>query len=148
MVIALLLLKLLTSASASAPRTDVVAEVRQMFTQVNLRRRRAGVPVLRLDGRLSALATQRANDMIRRSYFGHVTPEGRLPWDMMRAEGCAFHQAAENIAQADGEREAANALWKSAEHRRNALDADYHKIGIGIAINSDGSEIFVEDFTD
>ena len=85
--------------------------------------------MLRLDGRLSKVATERANDMVRRAYFGHVTPEGRPPWDYMRAGGCAFHYAAENIAQADGER-------------------DYSKIGIGVAINGDGSEIFVEDFTD
>lgn len=143
-----LLIGLFTMASEPPSHAVTTIDVREILTDINLERRQAGVPVLQLDSRLSALASARANDMVRRAYFGHTSPDGRTPWDFMRAEGCRFHYAAENIARADDERDAADALWKSAEHRENTLGPNYRKIGIGVAVNDDGSKIFVEDFTD
>ncbi|MGZ3497551.1 MAG: CAP domain-containing protein [Vulcanimicrobiaceae bacterium] len=148
MILTLLVFELLTTASEPPSQITAATDVRAMLTDVNIERQRAGVPALALDGRLSALATERANDMVHRAYFSHTTPDERSPWDFMRAEGCAFHYAAENIARAADEREASIALWESVEHRENTLGVNYHKIGIGVAVNNDGSKIFVEDFTD
>lgn len=119
-----------------------------VFTQINSERRGDGVPSLSLDDCLTATANARANDMLRRDYFAHLTPDGRLPWDYMRANGCAFRYAAENIAEAPDPLFAVIELWNSPEHRRNTLDAHYHRVGIGTAVRSDGTEIVVEDFTD
>ena len=116
--------------------------------EVNRERQTLGVTTLVRDDCLTALAMQRADDMLQRNYFSHVTPDGRLPWDTMRAAGCAFHYAAENIAEAPDPLFAVTELWNSPEHRRNTLNAHYHKVGIGAAVRPDGTEIFVEDFTD
>jgi uncharacterized protein YkwD len=128
--------------SAQLPSTD------GMLDQINLERNVHGAPAVAVDVCLSALANERAGDMARRHYFGHITPDGRTPWDFMRADGCAFHYAAENIAQAPNAATAITELWNSPEHRRNTLDAHYAKIGIGAARLDDGTELFVEDFTD
>lgn len=106
-----------------------------------------GVATLRQDACLSAIAAQRAQDMVARNYFAHETPDGRMPWDFMRADGCGFAYAGENIAEAQDEREAVYALWNSAEHRRNTLDVHYAHVGVGAAVRSDGTIVFVEEFT-
>lgn len=106
-----------------------------------------GVATLRQDACLSAIAAQRAQDMVARNYFAHVTPDGRTPWDFMRADGCAFGYAGENIAEAQDEREAAYALWHSMEHRRNTLDTHYIRVGVGAAVRADGTIVFVEEFS-
>jgi uncharacterized protein YkwD len=119
-----------------------------VFHEVNHERQTSGVTMLVQDECLTALANQRANDMLRRNYFSHVTPDGLTPFDAMRADGCSFHYAAENIAEAPDPLFAVTELWNSPEHRRNTLDAHYRKIGIGSAVRPDGTEILVEDFSD
>ena len=86
--------------------------------------------------------------MLQRNYFSHVTPEGRVPPDYMRAAGCPFRYAGENIATAPDPLFAVTELWNSPEHRRNTLNVHFRKVGVGIAIRSDGTLIVVEDFTD
>ncbi|HTV91230.1 MAG TPA: CAP domain-containing protein [Verrucomicrobiae bacterium] len=122
--------------------------VHTVFTQVNEERRGQGIPSLSLDDCLTAIANERADDMLRRNYFSHVTPDGRLPIDYMRADGCPFRYAGENIAEAPDPLFAVTELWNSPEHRRNTLDSHYHRVGIGASIRPDGTEIIVEDFTD
>jgi len=122
--------------------------VQTVFAQINDERVSDGVPSLTLDDCLTATATARADDMLHRNYFGHVTPDGRLPWDYLRADGCPFRYAAENIAEAPDPLFAVTELWDSPEHRRNTLDAHYRKVGIGTSTRPDGTEIIVEDFTD
>jgi uncharacterized protein YkwD len=119
-----------------------------MLGGVNDERVQSGVHALTLDACLSTMAADRARDMVQRHYFSHVTPDGRTPWDFMHQDGCPFRYAAENIAEATTEDEALTELWNSPEHRRNTLDAHYVKVGIGVATESDGTNIFVEDFTD
>jgi uncharacterized protein YkwD len=119
-----------------------------MLDQINLERNSHGAPAVAIDACLNALASERAADMAQRHYFGHVTPDGRTPWDIMRIDGCAFHYAAENIAQATNAQAAITELWNSPQHRRNTLNAHYAKVGIGAARLDDGTELFVEDFTD
>jgi uncharacterized protein YkwD len=141
-----LVIALLAAAPALGAALGSPAQV--VLGEVNAERQSVGVSALALDPCLTRLADARAEDMARRAYFGHVTPDGRLPWDLMRAQGCAFRYAAENIAEAENPRQAVTELWNSAEHRRNTLDPRYAKIGIGVASRSDGTEILVEDFTD
>jgi uncharacterized protein YkwD len=138
-------LALLFALLSGQPQTP---STQGMLDRINVERSIYGVRSLGADACLGALARERASDMATRRYFGHVTPDGRTPWDVMRADGCAFHYAAENIAQAPNAAAAIEELWKSPEHRRNTLDPHYAKIGIGAARLGDGTELFVEDFTD
>jgi uncharacterized protein YkwD len=140
LVIALTIGTFVSSTQGSAQQT--------VFTQINSERRGDGVAPLSLDNCLTTVATARANDMLQRNYFSHVTPDGRVPPDYMRADGCPFHYAGENIAEAPDPLSAVTELWNSPEHRRNTLNGHFHKVGIGFAVRSDGTEIFVEDFTD
>jgi uncharacterized protein YkwD len=126
----------------------LTAAVHTVFTQINQERRGDGVASLSLDPCLTAIANARANDMLQRNYFSHVTPEGRVPPDYMRAAGCPFRYAGENIAEAPDPLFAINELWNSPEHRRNTLNVHFHRVGVGVVTRPDGTEIVVEDFTD
>lgn len=119
-----------------------------VFVQINKERQSERVPSLITDRCLSALASARADDMLRRNYFSHITPDGTAPWQSMRAEGCMFHYMGENIAEAPDPIFAVTELWNSPEHRQNTLNLHFHKIGVGVAVRPDGTEIFVEDFSD
>lgn len=147
-MIAAILLAFVITAPTAPSRIGFTGDVRSMLSDVNAERRSSGAPTLALDGRLSALATERAQDMVEGGYFSHIAPDGHSPWDDMRTDGCAFRYAAENIAMAPDVRDASVALWESPEHRENTLGTNYRKIGIGVAVKSDGTKIFVEDFTD
>jgi len=119
-----------------------------VFVQINQERQSVAVAALAPDRCLMATATERANDMLNRNYFSHIAPDGTTPVQTMRANGCAFHTMGENIATAPDPTFAVTELWNSPEHRQNTLDVHFHKVGIGVAVRPDGTEIFVEDFSD
>ncbi len=130
------------AVSSSAP------VVLKMVRDINAERQTAGRPPLGVDEKLSRVAEQRAKDMVKEKYFSHIQPDGRTPFDIMAEEGCSFGYAGENIALAEDEPEAIGALWSSPEHRGNTLGTKYRKIGLAVATLTDGSKVFVEDFSD
>lgn len=119
-----------------------------LLSGVNAERQSGAVPALVADPCLTAVASERAGDMVRRDYFAHRAPDGSMPWDVMRSHGCTFSVAGENIAEAPDARFALLELWQSAPHRANTLNQRYAKIGIAMATRPDGTEVFVEEFSD
>lgn len=118
-----------------------------MLRALNAARVANGVPQLVLDPRLCTIASSHAVDMVERSYFGHISPEGGSPFDRMTKANYAFGYAGENIALNQNVDAAEDALWHSSEHRSNMLEPHYAKVGIAAVPSTDG-EIFVEDFSD
>jgi uncharacterized protein YkwD len=101
---------------------------------VNSERSRAGVSALRYDPALARAAQAHAEDMLARSYFDHVSPDGRRFSDRAAAAGYQGFATGENIAQ--GQRSATEVMssWmNSAGHRRNILSSDSNEIGVGVA---------------
>lgn len=118
-----------------------------LFSDLNQERRAHGLHPLTIDSRLEDAAAGHAVDMARRGYFTHESPDGETPFDRLRAAGCSFDYAGENIALAPDVRTADNALFESAPHRENILSAEYRRVGIGIARDQNGDLYFVEDFS-
>jgi uncharacterized protein YkwD len=119
-----------------------------LFNDVNRERQTHGLPPVVFDARLSGVATDHASDMAKNNYFAHESPSGQTPFERMKAAGCEYHFAAENIAMAPSERVADRALFASAPHRTNTLNLNYTRVGIGVATGSRGELFFVEDFSD
>lgn len=117
-----------------------------LFAAVNAERRHDGVPPVALDPRLSEAALDHVTDMARKKYFEHTSPDGISPYDRMRAYGCEFTTAGENIALAGDETQADRALFRSAPHRKNTLNPQFTRIGIAAMYAADGRMLFVEDF--
>ncbi|MGM0367984.1 MAG: DUF4214 domain-containing protein [Actinomycetota bacterium] len=126
--------------------------VLEVFSQVNQIRHGYRLNDLVLDGSLSAIAAQRANDMISRDYFSHTNPEGRTVFNILNENGIYFTCAAENINQASppetGTPENFLNMWlDSGTHRDNILDNRFNKVGIGFS-EGNGRRVIVMVFTD
>ncbi len=83
---------------------------------------------------LDQAAQAKANDMLAKGYFAHVTPDGRTPWSFVTAAGYNYLMAGENLAVNFTEAEDVETAWmNSPDHRANILNADFQDIGVGIS---------------
>jgi uncharacterized protein YkwD len=129
-----------------APIVVRLAEERQLVADVNGIRARQGLPGVAVDGLLSKAAFLHAQDMARRRYFGHFTPDGASLPDRLDAVGFHWSVAAENIALDEDESHANAALLESPDHRANILDPRVRKIGVAALGVGIGAALYVEDF--
>lgn len=121
------------SAPATAPATSALQD--GVVACANRERAARGIAALKVDATLTRSAQAHAADMAARRFFGHETPEGRTPWDRIKAalQGATpFRSMGENIAMGFATAEAACQGWMNSEgHRRNILDPDFTLIGAG-----------------
>ena len=103
-----------------------------MLDLVNQERAAAGLKPLAADPELTEVARRHSADMFARGYFAHDTPEGRTPFDRMRAANVRFITAGENLALAPTVQVAHNGLMNSPGHRANILRPEFGRLGIGI----------------
>lgn len=104
----------------------------RMLEMVNEERAKHGLKPLAADPEMAVVARLHSRDMFARGYFSHNTPEGKDPFDRMKAKGVRFLTAGENLALAQTLRMAHNGLMNSPGHRANILNASYGRLGIGI----------------
>jgi uncharacterized protein YkwD len=105
---------------------------RQVLDLTNAARRQNGCGPLSLADSLVKAAERHASDMVRRHYMDHTDPEGNSAFDRMQASG--FHGSAmgENIAAGYDTAQRVFAAWMQSDgHRKNILNCNYNKIGIG-----------------
>jgi hypothetical protein len=126
--------------------TDVSAT--QLLADTNQQRNADHEAGLQLNNKLSAAAQAKANDMVRRNYWAHNTPDGYAPWTFISQAGYRFTSTGENLAYGFNDSSAlVNGWMNSVEHRANVLNADYQDVGFGIAnasnFQSSGTETVV-----
>lgn len=100
------------------------------------------MPVSR-DTTLIDIARAHSDDMLRRNYFSHVSPDGKSPQDRVApAYSRTLFRAGENIWGGHGyDFSDANLMarlivdsWMSSPgHRANLLNPDYNYVGIGVS---------------
>lgn len=84
---------------------------------------------------LMKIAQMKADDMAKRGYFSHDTPEGYTPWYWLDQAYFPYSDAGENLAISFNNAEDVTAAWvDSPEHRKNILNDVYTETGVGIAI--------------
>lgn len=106
--------------------------IERVVELTNAERQKAGLPALRLNSLLSDAAQKHSLDMAMRDYYNHSSPDGRSPWDRIKATGYQHSGAAENIFAGPSTPEAAMAGWmKSSEDRKNILNPNLQEIGVG-----------------
>src|SRR5690554_1124906 len=110
---------------------------REIIRLVNQERSSRGISPLTEDWEVSRVARIKSEDMVGNNYFSHNSPVYGSPFEMLRAFGIRYTQAAENIAY--GQRTAqqvVNTWMNSTGHRNNMLNPSYTHTGVGVA--SDG----------
>ncbi len=116
---------------------DVAAMEKSVHRQINQYRRSKGLPALKLDSRISAIARQHSKQMSDNQVaFGHSGSSSRykaisklIPWKGV-AENVAY-----NMGHSNPGKVAVDGWKKSPGHNRNML-GKYQVTGIGIAKNS------------
>jgi uncharacterized protein YkwD len=104
----------------------------KMLELVNKERIKEGLPPVKADPEMTRVARAHSSDMFVRGYFAHNTPEGKTPFDRMRASGIQFTAAGENLALAQTLEIAHTNLMNSPGHRANILHPAFGRLGIGV----------------
>ncbi|MCC0784772.1 sporulation protein [Clostridioides sp. ES-S-0108-01] len=129
-----------TSENFSAYQKEVV-------DLVNIERSKAGLNPLTLDSSISNVATKKSQDMIDNNYFSHNSPTYGSPFDMLKKFGISYKTAGENIAMGQKTpKEVVNAWMNSEGHRKNIMNPNFSKIGVGVAQKNGGSIYWTQIF--
>ena len=126
---------------------DATSET-QMLNLVNTERRKRGLNELGWRAELVPVARAHAEDMWRRQYFGHYSPEGEDVADRLDKAKVPYYIVGENLALAPTLQTAHIGLMNSEGHRKNILDPDFKKVGIGVMDDGIYGKMFVQIFTD
>lgn len=121
----------------------------------NIKRHEKGMPSLAYDNRLSEIARKHSEDMAKRNFFSHENPDGKDPTDRGKAAGYPirkdqgtfysiglgenlFLTSAYRSMTSEGLAEFTVDSWMhSPKHRKNLLDPNFDREGIGGALSPD-----------
>ncbi|HBL52322.1 MAG: hypothetical protein A3D24_04235 [Candidatus Blackburnbacteria bacterium RIFCSPHIGHO2_02_FULL_39_13] len=120
----------------------------KMLELVNQERVRIGVSPLVADKLLTEVARTHSKDMWERSYFAHINPDGKDPFQRMKEGGVRFGTAGENLALAPTLELAHQGLMNSPGHKRNILDPSFRRVGVGIIDGGIYGKMVTQDFAD
>lgn len=123
------------------------ADAQEMLELVNEERQRVGVAPLVMDERLNASAQEKADDMVKRNYRDHVSPEGIHGYELVfkNTDGeCrhagenyytgAYHPKSDVFVPTS--RRAFNGWMSSKPHREAIQNPKYTKTGFGVSTNN------------
>lgn len=109
-----------------------------LLTDTNQVRQQNGQNTLNSNPQLQAAAQAKAQDMISRDYWSHLTPDGTTPWKFIDNAGYSYQKAGENLAYGFGSSDEVIKGWlNSATHKANMLDSNYQDVGFGIVSSPD-----------
>lgn len=120
----------------------------EVLRRANEERAKVGAPALAMEAARRDVARAHSKDMAVRNYFSHTNPDGKSPFDRMKAAGITFTAAGENIAAntypLDRTVEIAWNGWMNSEsHRKNIQNAKYGRTGIGIYVNPANGKVYL-----
>ncbi len=125
---------------------DEVSE-KQMFDLVNKERQTRGIKTLVFDGKLQKIARGHSEDMLKRGYFSHYSPEGLSVADRAANSRIDYLVIGENLAYAPTLESAHKGLMNSQGHRENILSTDYGSLGIGVIDGGVYGKMFTQVFS-
>ena len=123
----------------------------ELLARANAHRRAEHLIELRSSPELVRIAQLHADDMAKRGYLAHVSPEGLDPLQRARAGGLdGFRLLAENIGASDVAGSRNQAIFEgwlaSHDHRANLENPAFNTTGIAIARDARGRSIAVQLF--
>ena len=118
-----------------------------LLAMVNQARASEQSPALLRDATLDGIAEHHAQAMRRLKRIAHDAGDGD-PRSRVETAALGILATGENVAHALDITRAHRALWASPSHRENLLQPRFDRIGIGIALDPDGSIWVCEVFAD
>ncbi|HSD99007.1 MAG TPA: CAP domain-containing protein [Patescibacteria group bacterium] len=112
---------------------SVNVAAQDLLALTNQDRANAGLQPLQMNQELSFAAEAKAQDMFAKDYWAHYAPDGKSPWDFIKAAGYNYVYAGENLARGfTSSPDVVNAWMASPEHRANMLSNNYTDVGFAI----------------
>ncbi|MEM7584243.1 MAG: CAP domain-containing protein [Acidobacteriota bacterium] len=113
------------------------------LAETNRLRAEAGKEPLAYDSQLADAAQRHAEDLLRREYYTHDSPEGDEVKDRARAAGFRGRLFAENLAKGLFTPDEVVRRWmNSSGHRRNILHRRLTHMGMGVAVGVNRADEF------
>jgi uncharacterized protein YkwD len=119
-----------------------------ILAMVNAERAKVGAKALVMEPMRRDVARAHSKDMAVRNFFDHYNPDGKSPFDRMKAVGISYTTAGENIAYntypLDRAAKAAMDGWMNSDgHRKNIQNAKYGRTGIGVYRNPSNGKVYL-----
>jgi hypothetical protein len=113
-------------------------DANDLMNRINQERVQRFLPALITDARLTRAAVIKSNDMINRSFFAHVNPDGNYIWPTIEAQGYTpYLTLGENLAMDFSTASAVVQAWmSSATHRANIVNTKFEDQGMGSVFGS------------
>lgn len=118
----------------------------EILTLCNNERAKAGLKPLSMDETMRKASRYKAEEMLQYGYFDHNSPYTGSPFQLLQKFNVSYNTAGENIQSSTGLGKASvtaqdivNRWMNSAGHRANILNANFGRMGIGVAFSSDGN---------
>jgi len=135
-------------AADMSPATAEMA----LVAMINADRAAVGLPALRLDARLSAIAHERSASMAAAGQLSHVQSDGRTMVDLITANGIRWYGAGETIGWnnypklGDSTRVVNQGWMTSPEHTAIIRSTAYNYFGLGLGITATGDRYWTAIF--
>lgn len=137
------------TVNVGSPFEEIASEnpnANKVIELVNAERSDMRISALKSDETLNAIAEQRAKEIAVK--FSHTRPDGSKCSSLLQENGIVNVYAGENIAAGFSSPEAVMKKWMSSEgHRRNILNSNYTRIGVGMYTADNGYTYWVQVFT-
>ncbi|HUN55448.1 MAG TPA: CAP domain-containing protein [Smithella sp.] len=117
-----------------------------IITLTNNARAQSGLPPLKENQLLNSIAESRAQDMLDKQYFAHVSPTGQAAADIAQNIGYHYKVIAENIGSGDfyTNQKIVDNWMQSPGHRMNILSTEVEDIGAAVLKgNMKGVETYI-----
>ncbi len=106
----------------------------KLTTKINNIRQNQNLNQLATSSKLMLAAQLKAEDMAKKGYFAHTSPEGISPWHWFYEVGYQPKFAGENLALSYSlESDIVKHWLNSPSHQRNIVNSNYTETGIGVA---------------
>lgn len=113
---------------------DVILLKSKIIAETNKQRVENGLKELSENIILDNAATSKANDMFKKQYFEHISPDGVNPGGLVSGYGYEYLLTGENLILGNfkDEAELVQDWMNSPGHRENILNAGYTEIGVSV----------------
>lgn len=109
----------------------------ELYQLVNDERVKAGVQPVSIDPRLVASASAKCADMVARNYWSHNTPEGQVPFELIRKFVPVYKKLGESLYYGNTTSRVVVDKWlASPSHKHNMLDGNFSSTGLGLCKSS------------
>jgi len=117
------------SASTSA------LTIKGIIAETNKQRTSLSFKPLTESAQLDASAKIKANDILAKQYFEHISPDGKSVTNLVADQGYTYIKIGENLALGNfaSDKDVVDAWMGSPGHRANILDPEFVQIGVGVA---------------